>query len=68
MAPYTSKYKYYKYEYMSDNMWTSEGWPTDPCIKFNVFDNKKYRQLILLDIQGALAKLADKEDRKEYFK
>jgi len=68
MAPYTSKYKYYKYEYMSDTMWTSEGWPTDPSIKFNAFDNKKYRQLILLDIQGALAKLAEKEDGKEYFK
>jgi hypothetical protein len=49
-------------------MWTSEGWPTDPCIKFNVFNNKKYRQLILLDVQEALAKLAEKEDGKEYFK
>jgi transcriptional regulator with XRE-family HTH domain len=68
LAPYTSKYKYYKYEYMSDTLWNSEGWPKDPSIKFNAFDNKKYRQLILLDFQEALAELAKKEDEKEYFK
>ena len=68
LAPYTSKYKYYKYEYMSDTMWASEGWPIDPSIKFNAFDNKKYRQLIMLDVQEALAALAEKEDKKEYFK